>query len=798
MKKTGLRLTSVLLAGALMLSGCSSPEEKMQVFINKGNVLYQQGDYVKAVLEYRNAIAIDPGQPENYYLAGQAYLKQRKIQEAYGFFMKTVEKQADHIGANIQLGKLYLGAREFAKAKERAVVVLGKEPANQDAFLLQAAILLAEKKPADTKNILEKVLAHGAKDVDLVLLLAAANGQLGDQVGREKVLLKGAEENPKSIPIQVTLANYYLEHKDAAKVEQVLKYIISLEPEKTEHVERLAAFQWHQGNTAEADALLQGILAKNDGNEDSWTKVAAFYLTRKAVDQGQDVLQKGLERLPKSFRLRFLLKEAYLLQGNFVKAVATLEECLQLDKEDPAYVTAQRGLAELYLRAGNIGQADGYVQAVLKNSPNDVEAHQLNGSILLQKGELEQAIAEFRTVLQAKPRETAVYAKMADAFVRNRQNNLAVDTLKQGMSVNPKAGELHFSLAKLYVLMQQPKDAEEELQQWVQVEPDNGAAAIALADFYVANKERDKAISLYQGVLKKQPGNTGVATRLMTLYMADQQWNGALDVLKNGLAADPGNNGLLEQGVRQLVRANRTDDALRFVQARIDKNADDGFAYILLGEVQSAKKNYGAAEEAFRKVMALNGAVPDIGSRLARILVQQGKAEQGIAETLPLVDKGGSIAQNVLLAELYKQTGHPQEGLQVYAKALEKFPENWFLLNNVAYSIAEQQNPSKEDLEKAANLAGKAQIQSPGNPAVMDTMGWIAFKQGQLGEARAALTTALGSNTANPVFSYHLAMVLMGEKKLDEAKSLLENVVRAPGDFKERELAQELLKSLAK
>lgn len=797
MKRRPSSLVGCLLILLLTLSACSTSEEKMQKFLDKGNALYQQGDYVKAVLEYRNAITIDPGRAETYYLAGQAELKQGKVQEAYAFFMKAVEKQADHSGANIQLGKLLLGAREFAKSRERVETVLRKEPTNQQAILLQGGLLLAERKPAEAKALLEKLLSSGAQETDLYLLLATAYNQLGDKAAAESTLSKGIAANPTSIPILVTLANLYLEQKQAAKVEDILRKIMALEPNKAEHVERLAAYFWHEGRKADAEALEQGLLAKAN-DEQGWAGVAAFYLTRQELDKGKQVLLDGLRQYPKSFRLRFLLKEAYLAAGDFAKALAVAQECLTLDQEDPAFVAAQRGLAELMYRAGNIEEAEKLVAAVLKKSPNDMDGHQLKGSILLVQGELEQAIAEFRTVLQARPKDISLYPKIADALVRNRQNNLAIDTLKQGLQIAPDAAELHLSLARLYVLEKHPKDAETQLQKLVELRPDDLAAKMALADFYAANDGRSKAIQLYKTVFAKVPDNAQVSMKLSSLYAIDKQTNEAAAAVNAAIAANPENNALLEHGVRLLLQMGQRDQALALANQRIQRHADDGFALTLQGEIYAANNDFAAAERVYRKALALNGDSPEAAVRLARTLVLAGKAEPAIGKALQLV--GGAaptVAQYVLLAELYKQTGKSDQTLAMYERAAEKFPDNWFILNNIAYYLADGQNSKEQDFSKAETFAKKAQTLAPGNAAVLDTLGWLYYKMGKMAPARAALTMALAGNSNNPVFSHHLAMVLLKEGKKEEAKTLFEKVAHSPGNFSERGEAEKMLKEMA-
>ena len=54
---------------AAMLA-CGSREEKKMKLFEKGKTLYEQGDYVKAQLEFKNALQIDPKYADGYYWLG--------------------------------------------------------------------------------------------------------------------------------------------------------------------------------------------------------------------------------------------------------------------------------------------------------------------------------------------------------------------------------------------------------------------------------------------------------------------------------------------------------------------------------------------------------------------------------------------------------------------------------------------------------------------------------------------------------------------------------------------------------
>ena len=134
------RLVAILIiALALFTVGCSGPEEKKMKFYNKGKELLEKGDYVKASLEFRNALQIDPKFPDAYYMLGLVELRKGEVRKAYGAFAKTVELDPKHYDAQIQMGNLLFMGKQIDQAMEKAEFVLKDNPTHENALLSRAA-----------------------------------------------------------------------------------------------------------------------------------------------------------------------------------------------------------------------------------------------------------------------------------------------------------------------------------------------------------------------------------------------------------------------------------------------------------------------------------------------------------------------------------------------------------------------------------------------------------------------------------------------------------------------------------
>ena len=78
-------------------------------------------------------------------------------------------------------------------------------------------------------------------------------------------------------------------------------------------------------------------------------------------------------------------------------------------------------------------------------------------------------------------------------------------------------------------------------------------------------------------------------------------------------------------------------------------------------------------------------------------------------------------------------------------------PENAAALNALGYTLADQ----TERYDEAEALIRQAYILQPNEPSIIDSMGWIAYRQGRLAEAEEFLRRAWKLDR-NPEIAAHL------------------------------------------
>jgi tetratricopeptide (TPR) repeat protein len=346
------------------------------------------------------------------------------------------------------------------------------------------------------------------------------------------------------------------------------------------------------------------------------------------------------------------------------------------------------------------------------------------------------------------------------------------------------------------MLQKDVQEAESLLQRIVTKQPDNLGARADLADFYLAQGKQDKARQLYQDIVDQAPTNAQAYLKLAAFYAQEKQLDKAQETVASGMTRMPDSVLLLENYVRLAIERQRPQDAAAVLEERLVRRPEDVLGHILIGAVATANKDYPAAEKAYRQAMALDESRPDPAASLAHVLVLAGQGEKGVSEAEQrLASPPRPIGAYVLLGSLHEELKQPQKAMAVYERGVVDHPENWIMNNNLAYMISEHSTVPAE-LDKALELARKAQLLDPENPAVLDTIGWIYYKMGKMSQAHGVLALVTGTNQNVPVFQYHLGVVLAKMGKNDEAKERLRLAVGSKQQFSGKEEAEKIIREL--
>src|ERR1017187_1153690 len=139
------RRLSVLLIAAAWLAGCSSdPNQKKLRFVSSGAKYFSEHKYQEAIIQFRGAVQIDPKFAAAHYQLAQAYLAAGNPAAAFREFYQTVDLDPANLDAKLNLAKLLIDNRQIREGQMIAQAVIKVDPGNASghAILGQTYMLM--------------------------------------------------------------------------------------------------------------------------------------------------------------------------------------------------------------------------------------------------------------------------------------------------------------------------------------------------------------------------------------------------------------------------------------------------------------------------------------------------------------------------------------------------------------------------------------------------------------------------------------------------------------------------------
>jgi len=191
--------------------------------------------------------------------------------------------------------------------------------------------------------------------------------------------------------------------------------------------------------------------------------------------------------------------------------------------------------------------------------------------------------------------------------------------------------------------------------------------------------------------------------------------------------------------------------------------------------------------------------------RLGTVYFQKGDTRRSLNVLLPVISeriKGVRVESVVMAAEAARLEGEEVKAIRLLQAAYAEHPEDLSVLNNLAYSLAQNSRTAGLALELLPRLLALG-----GNSfAVLDTAAVVCLRCGDLASAKVYMERALaaleGGEYLSEEVNLNAAEILLRSGELEEAKEKLRLVRGMPGrshlvDMRARELLAEIEKAMA-
>jgi len=334
-------------------------------------------------------------------------------------------------------------------------------------------------------------------------------------------------------------------------------------------------------------------------------------------------------------------------------------------------------------------------------------------------------------------------------------------------------GSAPLELARILVQQDDFDDAEDVLRTRLQLEPSDIRASRVLIAVLLSEDLNSEAEDEASRVAQLS-GQEAIGEYLLGgVYQAQGEQEKAIDAFKRSLEQVPTAREPLQGLVASLVRLDRSDEAVDYLNRITDEYPDNLYAKTLLGQVLAGTGDAIAARQILESTLQSDESWLPAYTALAGLQGGDVGAQIDIYKR-GLVAMPGSQEMALLLGTAYERSGRIDDAIAAYEEILEVYPESPAVANNLAALIADYRTDD-DSLEKALQLA--MQFEDSDNPAFLDTLGWVYYRLGDYSEAVPYLEKAVDAAGQVPVLRYHLGMAYKAAGKTASAKTQLEEAL---------------------
>jgi len=541
--------------------------------------------------------------------------------------------------------------------------------------------------------------------------------------------------------------------------------------------------------------------------------LAAAEAQRQAAagEQPEQAAPPAEEKLPNvamtpAMMQQLLKAEMALKNGDWQGPYLTMLSLAQQTR-DPRL--AKRA-TEIALSAKQADDALAAVKLWRELSPNSDEANQYYLGLVILSDNLPEAekLLTQRLADATPGARGLVMFQMQQLLLRAKDKEAAVAMIERLVAPYGNMMETHVVLAQTALARGAKQDAVREAQAALKIKPDSEIAVLTLAQ---VTEDEARVTKILQDFLAAHPQAKEVRAAYARLLVNNKQLDAARREFLVLDKAQPNNPGTLYALGVLSMQMNDAPGAeqyfTRFVDV-MDKSPDDerdpSRAILTLSQLAEDRGDLKAATDWLDRMDSPDPKVQlSVALRRAQLMAKGGDlagARKQLA-TLKSEDKDEQAQITLVEAQILRDAGKEQEGFKLMQDATRRFPDNMDLLydfalmaekqgkvdvmekslrqvmakapdnhhayNALGYSLADR----NVRLQEAYTLIDKALKMAPDDPFIMDSMGWVQYRLGNLGQAEAALRKAYQLRNDAEI-AVHLGEVLWKQGKQDDARKL--------------------------
>jgi len=622
------------------------------------------------------------------------------------------EKQPNSPDTHEAWANYYGGMNNLPAAIQEAQQAIALDPSRSESYLVLALLQLRANLTDPAESNFKKAVSADPKALNAQLALGGFYQSRNRLPEAEQQFRHAIDLDPKNPGPRIALVRLLMQEGKASEVEPFLRQTKHDLPDNSEGYRMLGDFYFATGDLDKAAAEYGSLYSDHPNDPLVRKNYIQILILKNRLDEAAKLNNAILKSSPRDTDGLIYKGEIQMHQNDAAGAVDSLQNAL---KNDPDNAIAHYQLGLAYDQQRNDAQAEPQWREAARLRPDLTDAQRALAALALRRGDINSVLQTAQQIIAAQPYAADGYLFKGIADLARGRFADAQQDAEQAQQRAPQTPGPYIQLGNVHLAQKKFAEAESYYQQALEKDPSSGDGLSGLMNSYFAEKQPEKAIAAANAQIAKSPNNSNFYDLLGTaLFNGRKDLPGADAALHKAIDLDKNNTDALEKLGKVQVQEGSADQAIALYQKSIKDNPREVRFYILCGELYESKQQWDQAKTMYQQALSIAPDQPLASNNLAYVLLEQGgnidlalsmaqTARRGMPDSPNAADTLGwayyqkgvyqsAISQFQEAIRLTEQRGMPDDAVVHYHLGL-------------AYQKANQNGLARQQLEKAVKLS---------------------------------------------------------------------------------------------
>jgi tetratricopeptide (TPR) repeat protein len=416
----------------------------------------------------------------------------------------------------------------------------------------------------------------------------------------------------------------------------------------------------------------------------------------------------------------------------------------------------------------------------------NMEARKALTALALQQGDLDEVVTQVDYMLNNSDDPEDSFRMVTAVLARHGDKQAALEAVHKLVDRHPDNPHAWTALSRLAVVAEQPDIALDAVNRALALQPGSADTIILKAQVLVRKAQKAEATALLKDAVRQQPENTDLLFAYGRMLLDGENLEGAKQQFRKVVKVDPSHaDALYSLALLELETGAFRSGEAHLVQL-LELNQHVQNAHYYLGYATAEQGKDLQALDWYLKVES-GDYWSQAQLRAAGLMVKQGEFERMQEHMRTLRQKNPQLSSQLYIIEgqaltdadlhmqayrlyetalesnpddldllySYSLTAEKLDKLDVAEANLRRIlaidPDNVRALNAFGYTLADRTDRHEEALQ----YISKAYAKEPDDPAIIDSMGWVYFRLGDLDKAREFLQRAWDMSSDSEIGAHY-------------------------------------------